>query len=52
MPFDMKNLLTITLLALTVAVQAESEKPSTSVTDKQAIEKLINEYGDAIKSAF
>ena len=47
----MKNLLIITLLALTVTVQAQSEKSSKSATDKQAIEKLINEYGDAIKSA-
>ena len=47
----MKNLLIITLLAFTVTVQAQSEKSSKSATDKQAIEKLINEYGDAIKSA-
>ena len=47
----MKNLLIVTLLALTVTVQAQSEKSSKSATDKQAIEKLINEYGDAIKSA-
>lgn len=47
----MKNLLIITLLALTVTVQAQSEKSSKSVTDKQAIENLINEYGAAIKSA-
>jgi uncharacterized protein (TIGR02246 family) len=39
------------LLALSVTVQAQSEKSSKSTTDKQAIEKLINEYGDAIKSA-
>lgn len=47
----MKNLLIITLLALTVTVQAQSDKSSRSATDKQAIEKLINEYGDAIKSS-
>jgi uncharacterized protein (TIGR02246 family) len=47
----MKNLLIIILVALTVTVQAQSEKSSKSATDKQAIEKLINEYGDAIKSA-
>jgi uncharacterized protein (TIGR02246 family) len=39
------------LLALTVSVQAQPEKSSKSATDKQAIEKLINEYGDAIKAA-
>lgn len=47
----MKNLLIITLLALTISVQAQSEKSKKSATDKQAIENLINEYGEAIKSA-
>lgn len=45
----MKNLLIITLLALGVSVQAQSEKSKKSATDKQAIENLINQYGEAIK---
>lgn len=32
-------------------MQAQPGKSNKSATDKQAIEKLINEYGDAIKSA-
>lgn len=47
----MKNLLIITLLALTLTVQAQSERSNKSTIDKQAIENLINEYGAAIKSA-
>lgn len=47
----MKNLLIIALIALSVSAQAQSEKSNKSATDKQSIENLINEYGEAIKSA-
>ena len=47
----MKNLLIIAMVALTLTAHAQSEKSSKSAADKQAIEKLINQYGDAINSA-
>lgn len=47
----MKNLLIVTLLVLSITAQAQSEKSSKSAADKQAIENLINQYGEAIKSS-
>jgi hypothetical protein len=44
----MKNLLIIAMLALTITVQAQSEKSNKSATDKKAIENLINEYGEQL----
>lgn len=46
----MKNLLIIALIVLSISSQGQSQN-SKSATDKQLIEKLIYEYGDAIKSA-
>jgi uncharacterized protein (TIGR02246 family) len=47
----MKNILIITLLALPVLAQAQSEKSDKSAADKQAIEKLVHQYGDAISAS-
>jgi uncharacterized protein (TIGR02246 family) len=47
----MKELLLISLLVLSVSVQAQSDKSNKSVADRQAIEKLIHQYGDAINSS-
>jgi uncharacterized protein (TIGR02246 family) len=47
----MKNLLIVTLLVLAITAQAQSEKSGKSAGDKLAIENLINQYGEAIKSS-
>lgn len=47
----MKKLLILSFVVFAFAAQAQSEKSAKSASDKQAIEKLINEYGDAIKSS-
>jgi uncharacterized protein (TIGR02246 family) len=47
----MKNLLILSLVVLSFAAHAQSEKSNKSTADKQAIEKLINQYGEAIKSS-
>lgn len=47
----MKNLLIIALLVVSITAQGQSEKSNKSATDKQLIEKLINENGDSIKSS-
>lgn len=47
----MKNAFIISLLALSMSALAQSEKSSKTIIDKQAIENLITQYGDAIKSS-
>ena len=47
----MKKLLFISMLVLSVSAQAQSDKSNKSVADKNAIEKLIYQYGDAINSS-
>lgn len=47
----MKKLLILSFVLFAFGAQAQSEKSTKSASDKQAIEKLINEYGEAIKSS-
>lgn len=47
----MKKLLILTLVLFAFAAQAQSDKSKKATNDKQAIENLIAEYGDAIKSS-
>ena len=47
----MKKLLILSLVVFAFTAQAQSEKSSKSANDKHAIEKLINLYGEAIKSS-
>lgn len=47
----MKKLLILCLTVFAVAAYAQNEKSSRSSNDKQAIEKLIRNYGEAINSS-
>jgi uncharacterized protein (TIGR02246 family) len=48
---SMKKLLILSLVLLTFAAQAQTDKSKKSSNDKQAIENLILQYGEAIKAA-
>jgi hypothetical protein len=47
----MKKLLILSLLLLAFAAQAQSDKSKKSSNDKQAIENLILQYGEAINAS-
>jgi uncharacterized protein (TIGR02246 family) len=47
----MNKLLILSLVVFAFTAQAQSAKSSKSSADKQAIETLINQYGEAIKSS-